>query len=70
MSGSPRQAPPPHRDMILEVAGLTMRFGGLTAVDEVSFDARRGEINRSCTVIGKVGARVGAIRSRNGDDAR
>ncbi len=27
---------------ILEVAGLTMRFGGLVAVDSVSFDARRG----------------------------
>ena len=53
MSGPPRQAPPPHRGMILEVAGLSMRFGGLTAVDEVSFDARRGEIT---ALIGPNGA--------------
>ena len=32
--------PPP----ILEVEGLTMRFGGLTAVGGVSFQARRGQI--------------------------
>ena len=40
-------------DMILEVAGLTMRFGGLTAVDQVSFAARRGEIT---ALIGPNGA--------------
>ena len=33
-----------HREMILEVANLTMRFGGLTAVSAVSFAASRGEI--------------------------
>ena len=39
--------------MILEVAGLTMRFGGLTAVSAVSFAALRGEIT---AVIGPNGA--------------
>ena len=39
--------------MILEVAGLTMRFGGLTAVDSVSFGAERGEIT---ALIGPNGA--------------
>ena len=34
-----RPALRPHKDMILEVAQLTMRFGGLTAVDSVSFTA-------------------------------
>ena len=32
------------RDAILEVDGLTMRFGGLLAVDSVGFAARRGDI--------------------------
>lgn len=39
--------------MILEVAGLTMRFGGLTAVAQVSFHACRGEIT---ALIGPNGA--------------
>ena len=43
----------PRRDMILEVAGLTMRFGGLTAVDGVSFAAQRGDIT---ALIGPNGA--------------
>lgn len=41
----------PHRDIETEVGapllrtdGLTMRFGGLTALDNVSFEIRRGEI--------------------------
>ena len=38
---------------ILEVAGLTMRFGGLTAVDRVSFTAARGAIT---ALIGPNGA--------------
>ncbi len=38
---------------ILEVDGLTMRFGGLTAVDGVSFTARQGEIT---ALIGPNGA--------------
>ncbi|MCC7281193.1 MAG: ATP-binding cassette domain-containing protein, partial [Acetobacteraceae bacterium] len=40
-------------DTILAVEGLTMRFGGLTAVDGLSFSARRGEIT---AVIGPNGA--------------
>ncbi len=43
----------PRRDMILEVTGLTMRFGGLVAVDGVSFSAMRGEIT---ALIGPNGA--------------
>ena len=43
----------PRGDTILEVAGLTMRFGGLVAVDAVSFDARRGDIT---ALIGPNGA--------------
>jgi branched-chain amino acid transport system ATP-binding protein len=39
--------------MILEVTGLTMRFGGLVAVDGVSFSAMRGEIT---ALIGPNGA--------------
>ncbi|MFR9753053.1 ATP-binding cassette domain-containing protein [Nocardia sp. 004] len=41
----------PHRDIhtsvgapLLRTEGLTMKFGGLTALDEVSFEIRRGEI--------------------------
>jgi branched-chain amino acid transport system ATP-binding protein len=44
---------PAPRDMLLEVAGLTMRFGGLTAVDNVSFGADRGAIT---ALIGPNGA--------------
>ena len=40
-------------DAVLRVEGLTMRFGGLTAVNEVSFGAGRGEIT---AVIGPNGA--------------
>jgi branched-chain amino acid transport system ATP-binding protein len=38
---------------VLLVEGLTMRFGGLTAVDAVSFEARRGDIT---ALIGPNGA--------------
>jgi branched-chain amino acid transport system ATP-binding protein len=38
---------------ILAVAGLTMRFGGLVAIDDVSFVARRGDIT---ALIGPNGA--------------
>jgi branched-chain amino acid transport system ATP-binding protein len=38
---------------LLEVRGLTMRFGGLRAVDDLSFDAQAGEIT---AVIGPNGA--------------
>jgi branched-chain amino acid transport system ATP-binding protein len=41
------------RDAILEVDGLTMRFGGLLAVDGVGFAARRGDIT---ALIGPNGA--------------
>jgi len=43
----------PRPEMILEVAGLTMRLGGLTAVDRVGFQAVRGEIT---ALIGPNGA--------------
>lgn len=41
------------RDTILDVQHLTMRFGGLVAVDDLSFAARRGEIT---AIIGPNGA--------------
>jgi branched-chain amino acid transport system ATP-binding protein len=40
-------------DIILSVEHLTMRFGGLVVVNDLSFDARRGEIT---AVIGPNGA--------------
>jgi branched-chain amino acid transport system ATP-binding protein len=40
-------------DIVLSVEHLTMRFGGLTAVDDLSFVARRGEIT---ALIGPNGA--------------
>jgi len=40
-------------DAILSVEHLSMRFGGLTAVDDLSFAARRGEIT---ALIGPNGA--------------
>ena len=43
----------PRDDAILTVDGLTMRFGGLTAVDGLSFRARRGAIT---ALIGPNGA--------------
>ncbi|HMA56055.1 MAG TPA: ABC transporter ATP-binding protein [Pseudolabrys sp.] len=41
------------RDMLLQVEHLTMRFGGLVAVDDLSFGARQGEIT---ALIGPNGA--------------
>ena len=38
---------------LLDVRGLTLRFGGVTALDDVSFDVRRGEL---FAVIGPNGA--------------
>jgi branched-chain amino acid transport system ATP-binding protein len=40
-------------EALLEVEHLTMRFGGLTAIDDLSFTARRGEIT---SIIGPNGA--------------
>ena len=41
------------RDVILDVQHLTMRFGGLVAIDNLSFSARRGGIT---AIIGPNGA--------------
>ena len=38
---------------LLEVRGVTLRFGGVTAIEDVSFDVRRGEL---FAVIGPNGA--------------
>ena len=43
----------PDLGTVLEVEHLTMRFGGLTAVDDLSFSAKRGEIT---AIIGPNGA--------------
>lgn len=40
-------------DVLLEVSGLTMRFGGLLAVDQVQFNVRRNEV---FAIIGPNGA--------------
>ena len=56
---------------ILEIRGLTVSFGGLRAVDDVSFEVSR---NRITTVIGPNGAGKstlfnlisGALQPRNG----
>ena len=45
----PARAAPP----LLAVAGLTVRFGGITALDEVTFEVRESEI---CGLIGPNGA--------------
>ena len=34
----------PDDEAILRITGLTKQFGGLTAVDDVSFDVKRGEV--------------------------
>lgn len=40
----PRRVLPARGEPLLQVTDLTKRFGGLTAVDKVSFDVRAGEI--------------------------
>jgi branched-chain amino acid transport system permease protein len=50
---SPPGAVDPDAPPLLESRGLTMRFGGLTAVDGVDFQVRRGELR---AVIGPNGA--------------
>jgi branched-chain amino acid transport system ATP-binding protein len=49
-AGAGREAP---ADAVLRTEGLTVRFGGLTAVDGVDFEVRRGEIR---AIIGPNGA--------------
>jgi branched-chain amino acid transport system ATP-binding protein len=46
-------APAAHGRPLLEVEHVTMRFGGLTAVNDLSFEARKGEIT---ALIGPNGA--------------
>ncbi len=45
--------PQPANEALLDVEHLTMRFGGLTAIDDLSFTARRREIT---SIIGPNGA--------------
>jgi branched-chain amino acid transport system permease protein len=40
----PERARPPHGDVVLEVKTVRKQFGGLVAVNDVSFDVRAGEI--------------------------
>ncbi len=53
MTTPPADAPKLPDDVLLRVEHLTMRFGGLTAVDDVSFDVKRGDIT---ALIGPNGA--------------
>jgi len=53
MTARPLDAPELPPDALLRVEHLTMRFGGLVAVDDVSFDVRRDEIT---ALIGPNGA--------------
>jgi len=53
MTAKPLDAPELPPDALLRVEHLTMRFGGLVAVDDVSFDVRRDEIT---ALIGPNGA--------------
>ena len=43
-TGEPATGEPATGEPVLVVHGLTKRFGGVTALDDVSFDARAGEI--------------------------
>ena len=45
-SSTSRAAPAPggERDTVIEVDGLTKRYGSLTAVDDISFGVRDGEV--------------------------
>ena len=40
-------------DVIMDIRNITMRFGGVTAIKDVSFDIREGEIR---AIIGPNGA--------------
>jgi branched-chain amino acid transport system ATP-binding protein len=48
-----RDVPGSGDDLMLTVRGITVRFGGITALDAVSIDARSGEV---LGIIGKNGA--------------
>ena len=41
---TPGSTPGTSRELVLEASGVTMRFGGLTAVDNVSMKVHEGEI--------------------------
>ncbi len=49
----PSRTAPGRTDVLLAATNLTVRFGGVLAVDDVSFDVRRGEV---FTLIGPNGA--------------
>jgi branched-chain amino acid transport system ATP-binding protein len=53
MTAAPADAPPLPDGVLLRVEHLTMRFGGLVAVDDVSFDVKRADIT---ALIGPNGA--------------
>ncbi|RXF72999.1 ABC transporter ATP-binding protein [Hansschlegelia zhihuaiae] len=53
MTAAPADAPALPDDVLLRVEHLTMRFGGLVAVDDVSFDVKRADIT---ALIGPNGA--------------
>ncbi len=53
LAGGPDDAPLLARDEILRVEHMTMRFGGLIAINDLSFSVRRGEIT---ALIGPNGA--------------
>lgn len=55
---SRNETSPPAPKPILEVTGLTLRFGGVTAIDDVSFEVRPGEL---FAVIGPNGAGKSSI---------
>ncbi len=53
MSTAPNSPTPTHANVLLSARGLTVRFGGVLAVNNVSFDVQRGEV---FTLIGPNGA--------------